>query len=355
MTRGPSIQGIGVVGGFGAGISALQAALRTGHVVPGALTVRNHSIPAYLADLTPLDEFVPRRNLRRVDRFSQLALLGASLALRDAGRSVSDCGRLGLIVASGYGPMRTTFAFLDSYLDGGDICSSPTHFSNSVHNAAAANIAILLGIDGPNLTISQFEMSVHAAMMTACHWLQRGLVDSVLVGGVDECCEVLGYCWERFFGIPDGPLQPLAFDRQTAIPGEGAGFMLLDRETLVRYGYLVGVRMGMKEIPLPEKTSQLILGADGHRECGRYYLERLDQSVPMAGYAHLYGSLPIAPIFDLSVVALSGKEGRHFPCPFEISNTYKACGGMPIADNKVDLFKFEKTGGGGALAIEFCF
>lgn len=353
MKGRPAIQGIGVVGGFGAGVAALQAALRAGQVTPGALTVRDHSIPAYLADLTPLDEFVPRRNLRRVDRFSQLALLGASLALRDAGRSVANCGRLGLIVASGYGPMRTTFAFLDSYLDGGDSCSSPTHFSNSVHNAAAANLAILLGIDGPNLTISQFEMSVHAAMMTACHWLRQDLVDSVLVGGVDECCEVLGYCWERFFGIPDGPLQPLAFDRQTAIPGEGVGFMLLDRDASAHYGHLVGVWMGRGDVPLP-KTNRLILGADGHRECGRYYLERLDQSTPIAGYAHLYGSLPIATIFDLAVAALSGKEGRHFPCPSEGSNTFKVCGDMSIAHNKVDLFKFGKRGGG-AFSIEFCF
>lgn len=309
MSVRPAIQGIGVVGGFGAGVSALRSALRCGHVKPGVLPVRDHSIPAYLADLTPLVEFVPRRNLRRVDRFSQLALLGASLALQDAGRSVADCGRLGLIVASGYGPMRTTFAFLDSYLDGGAACSSPTHFSNSVHNAAAANIAMLLGIDGPNLTISQFEMSVHAAMMTACHWLQQGLVDNVLVGGVDECCEVLGYCWERFFGIPTGPLEPMAFDKQTAIPGEGAGFVLLDRESSEQYGYLAGVWTGKGRPPLQEMPGRLILlGADGNLECGRHYLEWFDRSPSANAYAHLYGSLPIAPLFDLAVAALKAKD-----------------------------------------------
>lgn len=303
----PAIQGIGVVGGFGSGIEALQTALCTGQVTPSALPVRDHTIPAYLADLAPLDEFVPRRNLRRVDRFSQLALLGASLALQDAGRTVADCGRLGLIVASGYGPMCTTFAFLDSYLDGGDSCSSPTHFSNSVHNAAAANIAILLGIDGPNLTISQFEMSVHAAMMTACDWLQQNLVDSVLVGGVDECCEVLGYCWERFFGIPQGPLQPLAFDKQTAIPGEGAGFMLLNHNQLAKYGHFFECTLHGAGESLSNLPTNLVLGADGHKECGKYYLERLNQLYSVTGYASIYGSIPVAPIFDIACTAIERK------------------------------------------------
>lgn len=309
MTMRPAIQGIGVVGGFGAGVSALRAALRSGAVATSTLAVRDHGIPAYLADLSPLDEFVPRRNLRRVDRFSQMALLGASLALQDADRSVADCRRLGLIVASGYGPMRTTFAFLDSYLDVGASCSSPTHFSNSVHNAAASNIAILMGIDGPNLTVSQFEMSIHVAMMTACQWLQQDLVDSVLVGGVDECDEVLGYCWERFFGVIEGPLQPLAFDRQTAIPGEGSGFILLDKSNSGKYGHFAGARLHSPGTSLLVLPSQLVLGSDGHKECGKFYSERLDQSLPVVGYAHLYGSIPIASVFDLACVVLAGRGG----------------------------------------------
>jgi 3-oxoacyl-[acyl-carrier-protein] synthase II len=197
MTLGLAIQGVGAVGAFGSGIQALRQALCAGKVPLGTLQVATAGgsleLPAYRADTEPLEEFVSKRALRRIDHFSRLALLGGYLALQDAGRLEADRSRLGVVIATGYGAMQTTFAFLDSFIDGGDACSSPTHFSNSVHNAAAANLSILLGATGPSLTVSQFELSVHSALLTARQWLAEGRVDAVLLGGVDELGAVLGY------------------------------------------------------------------------------------------------------------------------------------------------------------------
>ena len=94
--------------------------------------------------------------------------------------------RLGVIIASGYGALKTTFAFLDSYLDFGYACSSPTHFSNSVHNAAAAHVSMQLQATAPSLTVSQFEMSTASALLTAAQWLAERRVERVLLGAVDE-------------------------------------------------------------------------------------------------------------------------------------------------------------------------
>lgn len=308
-----AIQGIGLVGGFGCGLEDFAAALAAGSVPTRPAAFAGGEIPALLADIAPLERFVDKRGLRRIDHFSRLALLGAHLALEDAGLPELNRTRLGLIVATGYGATATTFAFLDTVLDGGDALASPTHFSSSVHNAAAAHTAILLGITGPNLTVSQFEMSVPSALLAAQGWLAEGRVDAVLFGGVDEACAVLRYCWERFFTEPSDLIRPFEFDRQSAVPGEGAAFFLLTAESgKARYGRITEVYQGNAGArpPLLDAAPLYLLGADGHRECGANYTRYLPDEACCTAYAPIYGSLPVGPAFDLAVATLACRDDR---------------------------------------------
>ncbi|WP_161788504.1 beta-ketoacyl synthase N-terminal-like domain-containing protein [Desulfonatronum thiodismutans] len=302
------------------------------------------SVPVLQTDLAALEEFVPKRALRRVDRFSRLALLGACLALKDAGLSRFESldrpeARTGIIVATGYGAAATTFSFLDSVIHDGDVCASPTHFSNSVHNAAAAHISILLKITGPCLTASQFELSTASALLTARQWLAEGRVERVLFGAVDEHCPVRGYCWSRFFG-PQAhqTVLPLELDRQTAIPGEGAAFFVLERAVPGRpgkYGHVANVGMGREDhrnpdvlfdgpadgftggvpLGLDSPETLLLLGADGHKAAGARYRHVLEVagrlSLMVAACAPAYGSLPIGQAFDLAVAGMAIRDG----CP----------------------------------------
>jgi len=318
------ITGIGVVGGFGCGVTELLACLENGATPVKELPAsRSHGSaygPAFLADTSYLETFVPKKSLRRIDHFSQMAILGAYLALQDAGMPSLTGQRTGLVVCSGYGAANTTFSFLDSIIDNGDVCASPTLFSNSVHNAAAGHISILMELDGPCLTVSQFEMSVSSGLISACLWLEEGRVDQVLFGAVDEYCNVLGYCWRRFFGEGNnGIMTPLSPDRQSAIPGEGAAFFLLSRDKAgsSRYASVRDVRMGRLDdngISCPEDAI-LILGADGHSRCDEPYINFISQGTEAACYSPLYGSLPIGQAFDMAIAALSIKKGRIFASP----------------------------------------
>ncbi|BDU71444.1 beta-ketoacyl synthase chain length factor [Mesoterricola silvestris] len=204
------VLGIGAVGGFGCGAENLG--LAPGE--PGTLTLPwgegTRGIPAFRADTTPLERFVERKALRRVDHFSRMALLGAHLALEDAGRTPEG---LALVVASGFGPTGTTFSLIDSMMRDGDACTSPIHFAGSLHNTPAAHIGIFLGITGPCLTLSRFEGLVPSALTAARLLLAEGRAERVLVGVVDEFSELMGYLWAR------GESRPVA--------GEGAAFLLL--------------------------------------------------------------------------------------------------------------------------------
>ncbi|MBN1627082.1 MAG: beta-ketoacyl synthase chain length factor [Deltaproteobacteria bacterium] len=317
------INGIGVVGGFGAGTKDLITCLDNGSSpVKASDKGLGYTFPA---DTSRLEDFVQKRALRRIDRFSQLAILGAYLALQDAGMPLLAGKRTGLIVCSGYGASQTTFSFLDSLINDGDACASPTLFSNSVHNSAAGHITILLKLGGPCLTVSQFEMSVPSALMSACQWLSEGRVDQVLFGAVDEYCDVLGYCWKRFFGeAADGTMRPLSHGLQSAVPGEGSAFFLLSRDKTdhSRYGYVADVRTGrMKDREIDVSEDALyILGADGHKGCDALYGHFIPWGIHAACYSPIYGSLPIGTAFDMAVAALCIREKRIFSSPESVAD-----------------------------------
>jgi len=317
-----TIEGIGAVGAFGGGADALAVAVRNG--IRPALSIAEvitkegtRRLPIYRASTEGLEEFFAKRELRRIDHYAKMALLSASLALKDARNSGEKRGATGVIVATGYGPHRTTFGFLDSFIKEGNAFASPTLFASSVHNAAAAYATILLEERGPSLTVSQFEMSVSSALLTAWCWLEEERVDAVLLGAVDEYSDVLGYCWQRYLGTQESneaEMRPLEFERQSAIPGEGSVFLLLRRnENQGRYCCIRGVDMGFADhgrIDLPEK-SLLFLGADGMRETGRLYPPHLSGRNNYFCHAPTYGSLPIGPAFDIAIAAHKIGDGTH--------------------------------------------
>lgn len=319
-----AICGIGICGGFGSGREAFEEALKQGKPKTETVSVRtaqgSFQGPAFLADTAPLERFVERKALRRLDHFSKMALLSAYLAWEDAGNPSWDRSKTGLIVASGYGPLRTTFAFLDSFIEAGDKFSSPTPFSHSVHNAALAQVSMSMGITGPGLTVSQFEMSVPSALLTAQAWLAEGRVDALLFGAVDEYSEVLGYSWYRFFGPWGGNIEPWKEERQTAVPGEGAVFFLLTNEDHGdRKGYGVVEKVCLGRDPYDPsripKEALVIVGADGHRRCGAFYHPLLNRDHPPLSYTPLVRQFPTGAAFDLAAAALIQRTGKVFKPP----------------------------------------
>ena len=315
-----AVKGIGVVGGFGCGVAELQVALEggLGRVAEFSVPTAQGTLqlPAYRAKTERLEGFVPKRTLRRIDHYSKMGLLGAYLALEDGGLLGTDLSRLGVVVASGYGATATTFAFLDSIIGDGDICASPTHFANSVHNAAAANISIMLGAKGPSLTVSQFDMSVASALVSARQWLVEGRVDTVLFGAIDEVSDLIGYLQHRQRGpLHPRAISPLAFGEESSIIGEGAAFLLLTRkDASPAYCTIDSVRTGNLyhgALSLPD-DALMLLGADGRRELGGRYRATVAARSRVACYAPIYGSMPAAAAFDLAAAALVLRVGQAY-------------------------------------------
>jgi 3-oxoacyl-[acyl-carrier-protein] synthase II len=119
-------------------------------------------------------------------------------------------------------------------------------------------------------------------------------------------------------------MTPLVPGMQSAIPGEGAVFILLSKEKSItgNYGNIKSVKItdiNHKDAVTCE-DSFFILNADGHRECDSHYADIIPQNSEVSCYTPIYGSIPIGTAFDLAIAALSIREGKHFPAPESVGH-----------------------------------
>lgn len=347
------IYGMGVVGGFGFGKTALSDALATSLKgdLPALQDIKAGpddatTLPSLMADLAPLKDYFKPMKLRRVDRFSQLALLAATECLGETAPMADQ--DTALLLASGYGAAKATFGFLDTSRE---TMPSPTHFANSVHNSATSTIAIFHQLKGPCCSVSQFEMSFASAMASARAWLLSGRMKSVMVIAADEYCEVNWNSRLRFFGTPEGDLAPFDFTRHTAIPGEGAACFLLervdDRDTPPPYGYLAHAS-ATRDGKTPEgwigTDNVTFLGLDGHRRCGEFYAPWTGG--PHAAYARLFGSLPTSQALDMAVACTAVQSGTVIPTPGDPAGAGSAAIGeaAPLNGRTISCVKYGRRG-----------
>ncbi|MCR5258849.1 MAG: beta-ketoacyl synthase chain length factor [Desulfovibrio sp.] len=176
-----SVLGTGAVHSLGqlAGLLDLRlrdAAWATSQEIPGT-------------DTSQLAQIFPKLSLRRVPRAARTCLLATGLALQDASicpEVLKIPGRTGIFVGTAFSSATTSMDFMDSILDGGPKLSSPTAFSHSVSNVEAGMLSLLLGIQGPCMTVTQFALSFAGALASAQAQLNSGRIDLALCGAMEE-------------------------------------------------------------------------------------------------------------------------------------------------------------------------
>lgn len=277
-------------------------------------------------DTSGLAAFLPVKALRQTDHFTRMALFSAFAALADAGLTPEHLGRIGIILASGYGPVQRTFDFLDSFLEYGPGLASPTAFSLSVHNIPVATLALKLGIRHACSTVCQLEGAVAQGLLTARSWLREGRVDRVLLGAVEERAPMLtalaSLSHTEKLPLPELPL------------GEASIFFCLSRNVeAANHGSIHNLLSGkLSSMPAQDSSfAPLYSGASSPsfpQEDTRFFLTGNIHDLPYACYAGVainaqpvYGSLPIGMALDMALAcaAAQGKidglpRQRQFPC-----------------------------------------
>ncbi len=178
-------------------------------------------------------EHMSRKEARRADRFTQLALVAADEAIADAGWEdgpPGDLGRVGCIVGTGIGGLGSLEEQEGVLRDRGPKQVSPLSVPLMMGNAGAAAVAMRHGLHGQTYgVVSACAAGAHA-LGAATRMIQAGDADAAVTGGAEAAITAIGTAAFAAMGAtsPTGISRPFDARRDGFVIGEGAGILVLE-------------------------------------------------------------------------------------------------------------------------------
>ena len=207
-------------------------------------------LEAPCSDFEPT-EHLSKKEARRADRFTQLAMAAGDEAVASAGWGDElpyDPARIGCVVGTGIGGLGTMEHGHDMLRDEGPGKVPPLSVPLMMGNAASGVLAMRHGLRGPSYgTVSACAAAGHA-IGTAMRMIQHGEADAVVTGGAEAALTPLSRA--AFAALdatsPTGQSRPFDRRRDGFVMGEGAGILILEDEerALERGATILGVVRG---------------------------------------------------------------------------------------------------------------
>lgn len=236
------ITGMGVVSPVGNDIETMFGNIRSGRNGIASPTLFSTEITGiHVAGEVKefeTEPYINKREARRMDRFTQLAMVAACQAWEDSGLDGSefDRERVGIVLGSGMGGL-TTISENTLLLDhDGPQSVSPLFIPKTIINVAAGMIAIKLDLHGACYGVVTACSSGNDAIGQGYYAVREGRLDAMLVGGSEAVLNELAVQgFHQMQAItestdPDRASMPFDKDRSGFVMGEGSAFLLLERE-----------------------------------------------------------------------------------------------------------------------------
>ena len=235
------VTGIGAITPLGESAAEFWEGLKAGRSGVGPMTLADPTdYPCRIAgEVTGFDpeNYVEKREARRLARFSQLAMAAASEAMAMAGLSAAnvDAERMGVYLGNGNGGFPTIDESMRVLVERGGMRMSPFFFPMILPNMAAANVSRLFGARGPSSTITTACAASTQSIGDAAEVIRRGAADVMIAGGAEAGISQLGlagFCVMRALSTrnenPEGASRPFDAGRDGFVPAEGAGILVLE-------------------------------------------------------------------------------------------------------------------------------
>jgi 3-oxoacyl-[acyl-carrier-protein] synthase II len=183
-----------------------------------------------------VEEILGKKEAKRMDRFTQLAMIAAKEAVSDSGLEFDkeDTTRCGCIVASGIGGLSTIETEHSKGLEKGFGRVSPFFIPMCISNMAAGQIAIAYGLHGMCTCVVTACASSNNAIGDAFRHIRDGYADIMVSGGAEGCITELGIggfaSMKALNTTDDVTRASIPFDKERAgfVMGEGAGILVLE-------------------------------------------------------------------------------------------------------------------------------
>ncbi len=235
------ITGIGCVSPLGLDVNSTWKSVVEGRsgVAPITLFDTTDFKTTFAAEVKGFDadELLGRRDARRMDRFTQFAVVSTSQALQDANLEVTDANRdsIGAIIGTGIGGIGTLFDEVVKYAERGPRWISPFLVPMMLPDIAAGQVAIQLGLRGPNMAVVTACASSANAIGEASEIIRRGAADVMVAGGAEAAIvpiAVGGFnamdAVSKRNDDPAGASRPFDLNRDGFVIGEGAASLILE-------------------------------------------------------------------------------------------------------------------------------
>jgi 3-oxoacyl-[acyl-carrier-protein] synthase II len=181
--------------------------------------------------------YIDRKNARRMDRFSQFAVVAAKEALGQANLVINgdNSNSTGIFIGSGIGGLTTLYDQTKILVEKGPDRVSPFLVPMMISDMAAAQISIMLGIKGPNLCITTACSSGSDAIGAAYEFIKRGNAPVMLAGGAEAIINPVGISAFNALNAlstrndsPQTASRPFDATRDGFVIGEGSAVMVLE-------------------------------------------------------------------------------------------------------------------------------
>src|SRR3990170_2432648 len=209
------------------GVHELKAFDTTGHKVKFAGDIYDWTT----------DGYIDRKEEKRIDRFTQFAMVAGIDAVRDAGIDFQkvDPFRTGVILGSGIGGLHEIETQVERLLHKGPDKVSAFTIPKLMLNAASGQISIEYGLRGPNYAVATACASATNAMGDAFKAIQYDDAEIMVTGGTEAACTPMGLsgfanmrALSERHDDPAGASRPFDLDRDGFVLSEGAGLLVFE-------------------------------------------------------------------------------------------------------------------------------
>ncbi|MCE5191664.1 MAG: beta-ketoacyl-ACP synthase II [Actinomycetia bacterium] len=241
MTRRVAVTGIGAISALGPNATATWEGLVAGR--SGVHEITSFDVSKYTTRFAAtLDDWDPSpwldpREMRRIARFQQFAVVAALEALADSGLVIDErnAERVGVIVGSGIGGLGTMEDQHDILLEKGPGRVSPFLVPMMIVDLAAGHISVRTGAKGINYAPVSACATGNHSLGEAAEAIRRGTADAIIAGGFDCAVTPLGlagFCAARALSTrnddPAGASRPFDAGRDGFVMGEGGAIVILE-------------------------------------------------------------------------------------------------------------------------------
>ena len=186
-----------------------------------------------------INDWLDRKESRKIDRYTQIAMISAMQAVQDSGMDLEtvDKNRIGIVYGVGIGGIRTfedEVVYYGQHIEDGPKFS-PFFIPKMISDIAAGHISIHFGFHGPNFATTSACASSSNALADAFNLIRLGKANAILAGGAESAicmCGVGGFNAMHALSTrnddPAGASRPFSASRDGFVMAEGAGCLILE-------------------------------------------------------------------------------------------------------------------------------